>query len=157
MTTVPVGIMQPPSAEWPEHWSFKVGQKGEPFLHCRRGAPSFTTDATTISVRLPFYIAYKRDLQRARCVKMSGNRSFKTVSPFKKWYAMVTVAWAKLQTVCRWQYDDSVSALPLSFLTHQVLPSLQLHLWRLHVSTKPQSRSLHEDVFVDSSVQGRCP
>ena len=44
----------------------------------------FSVVAATISVRVPFYIADKRDLRRAKCVKLRSNRShFTTVPPYE--------------------------------------------------------------------------
>ena len=55
-------------------------------LFCSEGERRrrFSAGAPTISVRAPFYIANKRDLQRAKHVKLRGNRShFTTVLPFE--------------------------------------------------------------------------
>ena len=83
MTTVLVGITQPPSAEWPVHWSLPVGSKSEPFLQQRREA-FFSAGTATISVCALFYIADRRDLRRAKRVKLRGIRShFTTLPPFE--------------------------------------------------------------------------
>ena len=51
MSTVLVGIMQPPSADRPVHWPLPVGCK------------NFSVGAATISVCAPFYIGNKRALR----------------------------------------------------------------------------------------------
>ena len=152
MITVLDNIMQPPSAKWPVHWSLPAGHKSEPFLQRRREALQ-----QLVFLHPSTYIANKRDLGRAQHVKMCGNRShFTTILPLRTSTLTVTVPWEKLQTVCRQQNEDSITSWPRFFLTHEVLPSsLQSCLWRLQVSTKLQSRRMHKDVFVDSSVHSR--
>ena len=132
MITVLDNIMQPPSAKWPVHWSLLVGRKSEPFRQRRREALQ-----QSVFLHPSTYTANKRDLWKARHVKMCGNRShFTTVLPLKTRTSTVTVRWEKLQTVCRQQNDDSITSWPLSFLTREVLSSsLQSCLWRLQVST----------------------
>ena len=55
-------------------------------LFCSEGERRclFSAGAATFSVRAPFYVADKRDLQRAKRVKLCGNRShFTTVPSFE--------------------------------------------------------------------------